>query len=252
MVQHLQNIFIERCRNNEQYSLRAFARSLSIPVSSLSEILNEKRPITKKLSFKLGTALNMSNEHIEAFNAKEEKSEVDYKQLALDSFYVISEWYHYGILQLIKMESFQNDPAWIAKRLGVTSSNVELALDRLIRIGIIEVAEDGSLIDVTDGHTSHLKSDFTNAQLRDFQIKALEKAIHSLKTVPIELRDNTSMTFAMNKKAIPFAKEEIKKFRRKLTKKLEAFDGPDEVYQLAISLSPLTNITYEGNNNENH
>lgn len=114
----------------------------------------------------------------------------------------------------------------------------------MIRIGILE-RKNGNLLDVTHGNTSHLKTDFTNDQLRNFQIQALEKAIHSLKTIPIELRDNTSMTLAISKKSIPFAKDEIKKFRRKLTKKLERFDDPDEVYQLVISLSPLTNIVTE-------
>lgn len=247
MVKHIQNVFLERCRANEQYSLRAFARSLKVPASSLSEIINEKRPMTKTLQKKIGTALLMTEEQIAAFGAIEkartpqESLEADYRQLALDSFYIISEWYHYGILQLIKIKNFKNDPKWIAKRLSIRSDEVELAIERLKRIGIIEET-DGALIDVTNGHTSHLKSDFTNEQLRSFQIIALEKSITALKTIPIELRDNTSMTMAISKKSLPFAKEEIKKFRRKLTKKLESFAEPDEVYQLAISLTPLTNL----------
>ena len=246
MVKHIQNIFLERCRNNEQYSLRAFARSLNVPVSSLSEIMNEKRPMTKTLQKKIGGALSMSPEQIEAFAFNEKKLplghiEAEYRQLALDSFYIISEWYHYGILQLIRTKGFKNDAAWIAKRLKIEPTLVGLAIERLERIGILEV-QRGKLIDVTEGQTSHLKSDFTNEQLRGFQIQALEKSISALKSVPIELRDNTSMTMAISKKSLPYAKEEIKKFRRKLTKKLEAFADPDEVYQLAISLVPLTEI----------
>ncbi|MBA2404341.1 MAG: DUF4423 domain-containing protein [Bdellovibrionales bacterium] len=195
---------------------------------------------------KLGKALNMSAEHLEAFNMKGEKPEVEYHQLALDSFYIISEWYHYGILQLLRTKTFKNDNVWIAKRLGVTSSQVDLALGRLKRIGIIEENEEGDLEDVTKGQTSHLRSNFTSEQLKGFQIEALEKAIDSLRNVPIELRDNTSMTMAISKEAIPYAKEEIKKFRRKLTKKLETFGRPDEVYQMAISLTPLTKIIHHG------
>ena len=248
MVKHIQNVFLERCRSNEQYSLRAFAKSLKVPVSSLSEIINEKRPMSKTLQKKIGTALLMTEEQITAFGAidkeltPQEKLEADYRQLALDSFYIISEWYHYGILQLIKTKKFKNDPKWISKRLKIRPIDVELAIERLKRMGIIEEVAKGKLIDTTKGNTSHLKSDFTNEQLRNFQIKALENSIAALKTVPIELRDNTSMTMAISKKALPLAKEEIKKFRRKLTKKLENFDEPDEVYQLAISLTPLTNV----------
>lgn len=248
MVEHIQNLFIERCHTNEQYSLRAFARSLDIPASSLSEILNKKRPLSKKLRNKLGKALNMSSEQIEAFDAKthgnstQPQIDADYRQLTLDSFYIISEWHHYGILQLLKTKGFKNDPKWIARRLGLDTGQAQVALERLKRIGILEEREGGKLVDITGGNTSHLKSDFTNEQLRNFQVKALEKAITSLKTVPITLRDNTSMTLAISKEALPFAKEEIKKFRRKLTKKLEEFAEPDEVYQLAISLNPLTEV----------
>jgi uncharacterized protein (TIGR02147 family) len=262
MIKHIQNIFIERCRSNEQYSLRAYARSLNVPVSSLSEIINEKRPLTKNIRTKIGLALNMSKEQIEAFDIKDngnkkissqDQIDTDYRQIALDSFYIISEWHHYGILQLMRTVEFKNDSSWIAKRLNIEVIDAQTALDRLKRVGIIEVQADGSLNDITMGKTTHLKSDFTNEQLKNFQIKALEKAIHSIKEVPLQMRDNTTMTMAINKKAMPFAKEEIKKFRRQLTKKLEAFGEPDEVYQLAISLSPLTkiNLINSGENYEN-
>jgi predicted transcriptional regulator len=247
IVEHLKNVFYERCRQNEQYSLRAFARSLSVPVSSLSEIMNEKRPLSKKLINELGKKLNMSEGQISGLIQTKNKSPDDYQQIALDSFYIISEWHHYGILQLLKTKDFKNDSSWIAKRLNITSSCAQQAIDRLLRVGILETSEDGKLTDVTYGHTSHLYNNVTNEQLRNFQINALEKAISSLKSVPIEFRDNTSMTFAVSREAIPFAKEEIKKFRRKLTKKLEDFGPADEVYQLAISLSPLTDINGDTN-----
>jgi uncharacterized protein (TIGR02147 family) len=262
MIKHIQNTFTERCRSNEQYSLRAYARSLNVPVSSLSEIINEKRPLTKNLRDKIGLALNMTQEQIDNFEVQEhgnskksaqDRIDADYRQIALDSFYIISEWHHYGILQLMRTEEFKNNPKWIATRLNIETESARIAIERLIRVGVIEVQKNGSLKDMTMGKTSHLKSDFTNEQLKNFQIKALEKAILSIKEVPIHLRDNTTMTMAISKKALPFAKEEIKKFRRQLTKKLEAFNDPDEVYQLAIGLNPLTNIQIEntGAKNEN-
>jgi uncharacterized protein (TIGR02147 family) len=204
----------------------------------------------------------MSQEQIEAFDVQEhgnskksaqDRIDSDYRQIALDSFYIISEWHHYGILQLMRTQEFENDFKWIATRLNIEAHDARIAIKRLIRVGVIEVQKNSSLKDMTLGKTSHLRSDFTNKQLKNFQIMALEKAIHSIKEVPIELRDNTTMTMAINKKALLFAKEEIKKFRRQLTKKLEAFDEPDEVYQLAIGLNPLTNIEmkHNGETNEN-
>lgn len=250
LVTHLENVFKERCETNEQYSLRAFAKNINIPPSTLSEILNRKRPLSKKLGLKIGKALKMSSDQVNAFIGDVEHSKDFYQQIALDSFYLISQWWHYGVLQLIKTTDFNADSVWIANRLGITTKQVKEALERLERVGILEFDENGNCIDVTNGVTSHLVDSFTNEQLKDFQVRANNKAIDSIKRDPIEFRDNTSMTMAINKKSLVLAKEEIKKFRRKLTKKLEKYAEPDEVYQLTIGLNPLTLLKQE-NNNEN-
>lgn len=44
----LQRQFAERCKKNPRYSLRAFARFLSMDPSSLSQILSGKRSVSKK------------------------------------------------------------------------------------------------------------------------------------------------------------------------------------------------------------
>jgi uncharacterized protein (TIGR02147 family) len=247
MEEHLKNLFMERCRANEQYSLRAFAKSIGVAPSTLSELLNGKRSLTKKLRDRIGLSLNMAPEQIAAFSAKQHgnSNQVNkgldeaYNSLALDAFYLVSQWYHYGILQLMKTKNFQSDPQYISKRLGISEDETKTAIERLLRIGILE-RRGSDLVDVTNGQTTHLRENHTDAQLRDFQAKALQIAMDKLHSVPIELRDNTSMTLAMSKSSLAFAKKEITKFRRTLTKKLEQFDEADEVYQLAIALSPLT------------
>lgn len=246
MTKHLQKTFLERCQINERYSLRAFAKSLDVPVSSLSEVINEKRALSKKLGLKVGKSLKMSKSQLEAFQDFSNKG-LDQQQIALDSFYMISEWWHYGILQLLRTDGFKNNPSWVAKRLRINPSQAKNAIERLLRIGILELNESEDLVDTTNGATSHLVSNFTNQQLKDFQIKALEKAILSIKRDPIEFRDNTSMTMAINKDSVAVAKEEIKKFRRRLTKKLEKYSNADEVFQLTIGLNPLSLTTGDNN-----
>ena len=246
---HLNLIFKERRKANAKYSMRACASSLGLGVSTTSEILSGKRPITTKLRYRIGKALDMTEEQIQFFSAKPHGNSnrplpttpTDHQRLALDSFYVISQWFHYGILQLLRTKDFKNDTGWIADRLNITKQEAKEALARLTRIGLIE-EDNGHLIDATQGHTTHLKDNFTNSQLKDFQIKALQMAMQKIESIPIQYRDNTSMTMAISKKAIPFAKKEITKFRRQLTQQLETFDDPDEVYQLTIGLCPLTQI----------
>ena len=58
----------------------------------------------------------------------------------------------------------------------------------------------------------------------------------------MELRDQSSMTFAMNTKQLNEVKKRIKNFRRGLCAFLQKTKDRDAVYQLGISFYPVTNI----------
>lgn len=67
---YLNDLLIERCKSNKNYSLRAFARDLKFAPSTLSEILNGKRPLSKRLRERIGKALKLSSEEIATFVAQ--------------------------------------------------------------------------------------------------------------------------------------------------------------------------------------
>ena len=149
----LQEELVERCRKNPNYSLRSFARALSVEPSALSQMINGKRPITEKMKLRLGAALGLHTKQIEKFTT-EGKSESKqplpaYQQMTLDSFALISDWYHYAILELLAIEGFKPDPAWIGKRLGITRSEANIAVERLFRLGLLEKKNDGSWADTS-------------------------------------------------------------------------------------------------------
>src|SRR5687768_10612040 len=50
----------QRLKQNAQYSMRAFARSLDVPVSSVSRALAGKRTISVAVAKKIASALNLS------------------------------------------------------------------------------------------------------------------------------------------------------------------------------------------------
>ena len=104
---YLQSVLVERCRKNSGYSLRAFARSLGIVSSALSDILNRRRPITEKMKVRLGLALGLNLEDLNNFKsdrsigARENSIDKSYRQISHDTFAIISDWYHYAILELM-------------------------------------------------------------------------------------------------------------------------------------------------------
>jgi len=64
---YLQEEFVRRCRNNKAYSLRSFARQLSINHSSLSRILSGKRALSENMIQKLAEQLELAPNEIEYF-----------------------------------------------------------------------------------------------------------------------------------------------------------------------------------------
>lgn len=237
----LQREFVERCRKNSAYSLRAFARSLGIEASPLSGILRGKRTIGPKLRKQLGLALGLSSEELDGLRDKKNLRLKEFQQITLDNYALISDWYHYAILELIRIKSFKPSLSFVAQTLDITNTEAHIAVERLKRLGLLEVNDHGEWIDTSkDGFATNINDSITSAASKKLQRQILELSLKALDTVPIEKRDHTSMTMAVNPKDLPEARARIKKFRRELCAYLERNEKPTEIYQLGIGLFPVT------------
>jgi uncharacterized protein (TIGR02147 family) len=241
----LANEFAKRKQRNVQYSLRAFARDLDIPPGRLSEIFSQKRALTlgiaEKISLRLVLSPTEKKKLLEPFKQKsggDNPDSEDYKLVEDDVFYLLSEWHHFAILNLIETRNFKNDPKWIAKRLAISALDVTLSLDRLERLGLIKIS--GGKVAATEKNlkTSDQK---VNHALRKAHRDSLEQAIQAIDEVPIELRDISSMVIPVNMKRLNGAKKLIRDFRRKLMRFLEQGEK-SEVYNLNIQLVPVTKV----------
>lgn len=248
----LQQELARRCKKNPYFSLRAFARTLNVEVSSLSKILNGKRSLTKKMLHKICSQLGLGPDRVTYFEkrlrphhrtvAKETvvSKKTECAQLTLDTFAIISEWYYYAILELATVKDFNPNPSWIAKVLGITVSEVNFAIERLQRVGVLSLTKDRW--EQKAGHLTTIGSNFTAVALRRLQQQILDQARKSLVLVPMEKRDQSAMTVAIDSCKLKEAKQRIKKFRRELCEFMQDGNEQDEVYQLSISLFPVSKV----------
>lgn len=252
---YLKNELLERIKKNPRYSLRAFAGQLNLDPSTLSKMLNGKRPIGQKVTVQMAAQLGLSKNQVSKFlTAKSTESEdvqTDYKFLALDQFAVISDWFHFAILELSMVNGFKPSRDWIAKALGMKAIEVDAAIDRLIRVGLLEITANGQWVDLSSGFTTNISSDMTSSAHRKLQEQLLTKAILAQQG-PRDRRDHSAMTMAINSSRIPEAKEKIRQFRRSLTKFLTEDADKDSVFSLNIALFPLTKNEIKGEKNENN
>lgn len=245
----LQQELIERCRKNPKYSLRAFAQALGIVPSALSDMMNGKRTITKASIEKLGLALGMNLSEVQKYTQGViQKSTQDYQQLTMDTYAIIADWYHYAILELMKLKGFKKDLVWIARALNISKGEANAAFERLCRVGLIKVDKKGRWIDTSSGFSTNIEdSNLTSAANRKLQKQILEMSTKALETLSPKVRNHTSMTMAINPKKLPIAIEKIKEFRRELAEFLENDKDITEVYHLAISLFPASNTNFGEN-----
>jgi uncharacterized protein (TIGR02147 family) len=237
----LKKTLAERCAKNPQYSVRAFARATGISHTVLSLVMSGKRTLSKKAALKLADHLEMDPKQRQALLASKEKIQAnDYQTLSLDTFDVISDWYHYAILSLLELPEAEFDAKWIAQRLGINPLNAKMAMERLQRVGLIEQDDEGRWRQ--SGKPLKIDNEISTVATRKFHKQLLELAAASIDRDPVPVRDFSSMTFTLDPSQVEYARKRIREFRRELVAELEVKGSPSNVYNFALQLYPLTQI----------
>lgn len=235
----LQKEYDKRAQKNRLYSLRAYARFLGIDSSFLSKIFTAKRPITSKTIDKLSVPLNLTRTQIEYYKGLAGYGVGDgaFKALSETEFDVISEWFHFAILEMTHLDSFQSNPEWIAEKLQVPVAKVAEAIQKLMRMGLLSVDEN-SRLKVNENCTT-TSNPFTNESLIKMQKQINQQAIDALDKVSYEKRSHSAITLCGDSTRIEEAKKKIAAFRRELMVFLESGEKKDSVFQMSISLFPI-------------
>jgi transcriptional regulator with XRE-family HTH domain len=224
-----------RSARNGRYSMRAFARSLGLSHTLVSLVLSGRRGLSPETRARVVSRLGLPPETPRAQGAPAADASV--RALELDQFHLISDWYHFAILSLLEIPRSKAEPRWIAARLGISELQAKLALERLLRLGLL--ARSGRRLRQS-GEPIRIGNTVSTAATRKFHQQLLEKARESLEADPIEERDFTSMTFALDPARLELAKSRIRDFRRALVAELESHGRPRRVYELTVQLFPVS------------
>lgn len=234
--------------NNPRYSVRAFARKLSINPATLSLILKGKRKIPKNYVNEICDRLKLNpsrrNRFLRSLQIQDKYEEALTQKIESEKYYLdmethselVTSWEYFAALSLLELPE-QWTVQSVAKRLNITEQRASDVLRALEFTGFVKgeahqfVLAKFCDIKTTDG--------VPNAALRRGLAEELKLGIKKLETVPMELRDFSSSTMAIDRSKLPEARNMIRKFRQEMSDLLE--DGPpNDVYLLAVQLFPLT------------
>jgi uncharacterized protein (TIGR02147 family) len=251
-IQVIREALSKKQRANAAYSLRAFSRDLGLDPSTLSQALKGKRPLPTKSLDQVVKALRLTPKEKMHFmesalrrRALLEQIQVSEKEsrfLIDESQYrVIAEWEHYAALTLCDLPGFVLTATSVAKRLGIPAFRAESVIQNLLNARLLEKTPDGSYEKIHDAVRT--SEDIASQALRDSHLETLEMGKKKLESIPIELRDFSSISFAADPDQLVELKAVIREFRKKVSALAKSGKKKREVYQLALQLYPVTQIT---------
>ncbi len=258
----LEHEFTQRSNKNSSYSLRAFANSLGINHGALSQLLSGKRVPSYKMMQKIIIELDLNATEtfefqksvVTAYIAKnQERINPEFKKLAksireskesvrnlnIEKFKVIADWYHYAIFMMLQKDNFSLDLKAISKSLEIKEIQVKAAIERLELVGLIEIKEDEITCNFSNIDTKDKK--LTSSAHKKRQRQILEKSIHALETHDISKRNHQCMTMAIDPEKLPQAKKKIQQFINELSNFLEG-GKKTNIYEFTTSLFSLEKL----------
>lgn len=253
---YLKTVLVEKNKINPQFSLRAFSRFIQMSHGQLSMVLQGKKHISEDTALNISHRLQLNEKEADYFchlvrleSAKTVQSKEfiqkrleslhpkqTFHTLTLDAFKIISDWHHYALLEMTELDTFKPSSAWIAKRLQISKTEVELALERLERLELIR-KKNNTWIKTNEFFS--VKSDLKNDALKKFHKQILEKALESLDSQEVAERKFGSITMSLDPSKLKEAEKRMQEFRLELAKFLSR-GKKTETYQLSMQLFKLT------------
>jgi uncharacterized protein (TIGR02147 family) len=221
---------------------------LDVDHSTLSQWLRGRRPMSARSVVALGEKLGLAPEKIQEYvdrAAREDRSGPSRPDgsLTAETVALIADWYHFALLELTRLREFRTDSRWIARVLDISVDEVNVALQRLIRLDLLDMASTHEWVDKSGDATVSIDA-LAPEDVKRLQDQSRCISAHAIRSVPLTLRDHTSITLAISSRALPRAFELVSRFRQQLIETLQ--DGePDDVYQIEVALFPVTTLKHQ-------
>jgi len=213
---YIKREFEERVNANPMYSMRSFARDLSMSPSTLSEVLNEKKGISLKKADLIAQKLKMPDwqaglfcdlvavEHgksaVQREAAKlrisEKAKDNAVKLLSEKAMKSLCSWVELAVLELTYLCDFEPSAKWVSSKIGVDTEKAQAAIDNLIETDLLQVNASGAWLDKSAVFSS--TDNIPSQDIQNFHKTVLRKAVQKLDK-SLEERTVKTVIFSISK-----------------------------------------------------
>jgi uncharacterized protein (TIGR02147 family) len=136
---------------------------------------------------------------------------------------------------------FKPDIAHISRRLKQREEDMRPVLERMLRMGVLFVREDGSWENRAEKYITTRGYPRENNPARPLNHSLFEEGKRALETLPYEEREFLTLKFEADPAKLEIAREMFKKFRNELATAMAPEDREKaEVFCLAMGVFPLS------------
>lgn len=244
-----------RKKRRPLYSLRAFARDLSLSPSTLSDLLKDKTGLSVARAQKTSQMLGLKDEEQAHFvdlvqlkntSVASRQQEIlnriewrlksrDYK-LSNEDYSLIYDWHHFAILEMLDLKIKGINSNILAERLGLKKIVVLNALKRLYKLNLIRPS--GRFFATTSAKTQVGDQDVSLA-IQKYHVQILNKSQQALKKQPLQNRNFQTAVFSVRKNDLQSLMRDMNEMTENLIRKYHVKPNKDLVYCLSQQLFSL-------------
>jgi len=239
--------------HNQLYSKSAFSKKIGMSPTHLSQLLNDKRPLTHAALAKIRVGLNVSDKDLEIIFKEIEELANNKKKIRISSSQkvervelspyevsLVCSWEYMAVLALADVKNNSYESSWISNRLNIEQNKAEDIVKCLIKLGLIRLDDDHFYLERGFVKTT---DDIPSKDIRSYHRGALEKTIDCIESVPVDQRTFSALTFACDAKDLKKINKAVNQFKDKISKIAKKGESLDRVYQLSIQCVPLDQNT---------
>lgn len=230
-----------RQQANPKYSLRTFAAALQIDPSSLSKILKGMRVPSDETRARILRLVHFDESEVaEVTRWLDEQSRgPQFETYNVEIFERVIEPEHLIALEALRIPGIASDPNLLGPIAGLDAERMTKILNDLESIGLVGFGESGAA--VFSPHNSTFTIPLTGEKRKRIQRQFLEGAERALETLPIEIRENSTLTIAIAAEQLPEYKAELARFRARLNKLGDKrIARANTVYNFVFSVYPAS------------
>lgn len=131
-----------------RYSIRNFARDLGVSKTALSDVLGGRRRFSRASALRVVERLELGPTRRIGFLEEHVLRTGSTALLGMsvpggeDEFQASSDLHSMALLALADLRSSRAEPEWIARKLGISTLEARATLERLVRLGRVEIVSD--------------------------------------------------------------------------------------------------------------